>query len=131
MASYFNTAGSRVTVVELQEQIGGEIDADPAQILLHNLRKQGIEFHLATKVTRSGKGPFRWPRKTEQKRSLREGALSVGRRPSLDGLGLEDRYPTGTGRLQIDEYGRCDRSGVCGWGCYWPFYAGSYRLPRS
>ena len=114
MASYFNAAGSRVTVVELQEQIGGEIDADLAQILLHNLRKQGIEFHLATKVTAVREGAVQVATEDRTEAITAEKVLlSVGRRPSLDGLGLEKiGIQPEQGRLQIDEYGRCDRSGV-------------------
>ena len=51
MASYFNSAGANVTVVEMLPSIGGPIDSDIAGILLKNLKKKGIDFKLSCMVT--------------------------------------------------------------------------------
>ena len=51
MASYFNSAGSKVTVIEMLDHVGGYIDADISNILLKNYQKAGITFHLNSRVT--------------------------------------------------------------------------------
>jgi len=51
MASYFNSAGSKVTVIEMLDHIAGEQDTDISAILKRNYEKLGITFHLSAKVT--------------------------------------------------------------------------------
>lgn len=51
MASYFNSAGSRVTVVEMLDHIAGPTDREISDILLNNYKKKGIDFRLSAKVT--------------------------------------------------------------------------------
>lgn len=114
MATYFNAAGSKVTVVELQDRIGGEIDGEIGDILLHNLRKQGIEFKLKAKVTALQEKAVQVA--TEDRTELiaaEKILLSVGRRPLIEGLGLEriGVQPENRG-LSIDAYGRCSSPGV-------------------
>lgn len=51
MASYFNTAGSKVTVVEMMDKIAGPTDREISEILLKNYQKKGVVFNLGCKVT--------------------------------------------------------------------------------
>ncbi len=51
MASYFNSAGSRVTVIEMLDHIAGPTDREIAGILMKNYAKKGIDFRLNAKVT--------------------------------------------------------------------------------
>jgi dihydrolipoamide dehydrogenase len=51
MASYFNSAGSKVTVVEMLDKIGGPIDDEIAELLRREYEKKGITFNLGCKVT--------------------------------------------------------------------------------
>ena len=46
MASYFNSAGSSVTVIEMLGQVGGPIDADIAALLKKVTRKKGVSFKM-------------------------------------------------------------------------------------
>ena len=51
MASYFNSAGSKVTVVEMMDKIAGPTDREISEILLKNYQKKGITFNLGCAVT--------------------------------------------------------------------------------
>ena len=51
MASYFNSAGVKVTVIEMLENIAGSIDVGISDILMKNYKKKGVEFKLPCKVT--------------------------------------------------------------------------------
>jgi dihydrolipoamide dehydrogenase len=51
MASYFNSAGSKVTVVEMLDKIGGPIDDEIAELFRREYEKKGITFNLGCKVT--------------------------------------------------------------------------------
>ena len=59
MASYFNAAGSKVTVVELEAEIGGQIDTELARSSSATW-KQGIAFRLQARATAVGRGQCRW-----------------------------------------------------------------------
>ena len=56
MASYFNTAGSHVTVVEMLDHIAGPTDAEISALLLKEYQKKGIDFRLGAKVVGMEKG---------------------------------------------------------------------------
>src|SRR5919109_3939206 len=51
LGSVYARLGSRVTVVELTEQLLPGIDRDLVQVVQQTLRKRGVEIHLRTKVT--------------------------------------------------------------------------------
>ena len=48
MASYFNSAGSNVTVVEMMDKIAGPMDREISEILLKNYQKKGSPSIWAT-----------------------------------------------------------------------------------
>lgn len=50
MASYFNSAGCAVTVVEMLPNIAGANDREISEILLNSYIKKGIDFKLGAKV---------------------------------------------------------------------------------
>ncbi|MDR2657126.1 MAG: dihydrolipoyl dehydrogenase [Oscillospiraceae bacterium] len=52
MASYFRSAGSEVTVVEMLDAIGGPIDREIAQSLQKAYEKKGVKFLLNTAAVR-------------------------------------------------------------------------------
>ncbi len=90
MASYFCSAGSEVTVIEMLDSIGGPIDADIAAILKKNLVKKGISFQLGCKVTGiSDKVEYLGADGKPASLTADKVLLSIGRRPVADGLGLE------------------------------------------
>ena len=50
MASYFNSVGSKVTVIEMLPKIAGANDNEISEILLNSYTKKGIDFKLGAKV---------------------------------------------------------------------------------
>lgn len=57
MASYYNSVGSKVYVIEMMDKIAGPTDKDISNILKNNYAKRGVEFILGAKVVSvKGKG---------------------------------------------------------------------------
>ena len=52
MASYFNSAGSKVTVIEMLDSVGGPIDVDMSKLLEKNYKAKGVDFKLGCRVTK-------------------------------------------------------------------------------
>jgi len=87
MAAYFNSAGSKVTVVEMLPKIGGPIDSDISGILLKNCRQKGICFELSARLTGITENSVIYDTgETEADKVL----LSIGRKPVTEGFGLEN-----------------------------------------
>ena len=51
MASYFNSVGSQVTVIEMLDKIAGPTDREISAILQKNYEKRGVTFKLGARVT--------------------------------------------------------------------------------
>ena len=121
-ASFFNSLGTKVTVVEMAGEILGGMDGELAALLRAEYAKRGIAFHLQAKVARLEQtgGGIRvhlegdCPPCVEAERLL----LSVGRRPALQGAGLENLplERDARGYLVVDGHMRTSLSGVyaCG-----------------
>ena len=113
-ASYFNSIGTKVTVIEMLDQIGGMIDGEIAGILYKNYVKQGVDFKLGARVTKihgnsveyeTGGAGF----KAEADKIL----VAVGRRAASENLGLENiNILTERGAVVTDECGRTNIAGV-------------------
>ncbi len=90
MASYFNSAGSKVTVVEMMNKIAGPTDAEISTILMKNYEKKGICFKLGAKVTQVKPDAVVYEKdgKTEEVKADKV-LLSIGRRAFTEGIGLE------------------------------------------
>ncbi|HCX65369.1 MAG TPA: dihydrolipoyl dehydrogenase [Eubacteriaceae bacterium] len=92
MASYFNSMGSEVEVVEMASKIAGPTEEKVSEILQKNLERQGIRFHLNAKVTRFDLGTSKIQfEKNGGSQALEadQVLLSIGRKPNTQGLGLE------------------------------------------
>ncbi len=114
MASYYNSVGSKVTVVEMLNSIGGPIDEDISENLLANYKKKGIEFRLGCKVTSIGDDGVTFEDNGEKEELKAEKILlSIGRRPNIVDIGLEnlDIY-TEKGAIVTDDYLRTNIEGV-------------------
>jgi len=107
MASYYNSVGSRVTVIEMLDHIGGEIDREISQILLKNYQAKGIDFKLEAKVVSiDGNKVIYESQGQETAIEADKILLSVGRRPVTEGLGLETiGVEVENGRIKTDETG--------------------------
>ncbi|MBR3750606.1 MAG: dihydrolipoyl dehydrogenase [Clostridia bacterium] len=114
MASYFNSAGSKVTVIEMMNKIAGPTDGDISKILQKNYEKKGITFLLGAKVVEvTDKGvKYDLGGKVELVEADKV-LLSIGRRPSTAGLGLENiGVEMNRGAILTDEQGRTNVAGV-------------------
>ncbi len=114
MAAYFNAAGSKVTIIEMLDHIGGEIDREISEILLKNYKKKGVEFRLNTQVTAINKGEVEFKTGDLTGSIMADTILlSVGRRPFLSGLGIDKiGVVSEKGRIKVDEFCRTNIPGV-------------------
>jgi dihydrolipoamide dehydrogenase len=90
IASYFNSIGSQVTVIEMLDHIAGENDPELVRILQKNYEKKGVRFLLEAKVTEiKGNGVcFESGGRTDLVEADRV-LISVGRRSNTGNIGLE------------------------------------------
>lgn len=107
MASYFQTCGSQVTVIEMLDHIAGNADREICAALQKTLEKQGMVFHLDSQVTRAADGlVFFRGKDAEQSVPAAKVLLSVGRRPVIRDIGLENiGVYTERGRIVTDRQG--------------------------
>ena len=114
MASYFCSAGSQVTVVEMLDHIAGPTDNEISKILLKNYQKKGVNFILGAKVTKvsDGKVVYEKDGKTESVDADKV-LVSIGRRAHTQGIGLENvGVITERGAIVTDEYCRTSVPGI-------------------
>lgn len=89
-ASFFNSLGVKVSVIEMMPEILGAMDKETSHMLRAEYAKRGVDFYLDTKVTEV----------TDQEVILEKDAqtttietekilVCVGRKPVTDGIGLE------------------------------------------
>lgn len=98
-ASFFNSLGIKVHVIEMLPEILGNMDKELSAMLHAEYAKQGIDFHLETKVVEVKDKQVIIDKNGEQ--SAIEAAqilISTGRRPVITGLGLDS--------LNIEIYGK-------------------------
>jgi dihydrolipoamide dehydrogenase len=96
LGSVWRRLGAEVTVVEFLDRIVPGVDTEIASAFQRILRKQGVKFHLGTKVTSAtpddaGVSLTMEPVKGGAADTMRADIVlvSIGRRPYTDGLGLE------------------------------------------
>ncbi len=90
MASYFNSAGSKVTVIEMLDKIAGPTEREISEILLKNYKKAGVDFKLSCKVPAVGKDGVTYEENGILKTVAASKVLvSIGRKPFTEGIGLE------------------------------------------
>ena len=96
MGSVWRRLGSEVTVVEFLDRIVPTMDREIGAALMRALGKQGIAFRLGTKVSTASKGNADVSLTVQpaaggaaQSLSADVVLVSIGRRPHVDGLGIE------------------------------------------
>jgi dihydrolipoamide dehydrogenase len=112
LGSVWRRLGAEVTVVEFLDRILAGMDGEVAKAMERLLQKQGISFRLGTKVTgampsEAGVALTLGPAKGGPAESLAADVVlvAVGRRPHLEGLGLEAIG------VALDERGRVKTDG--------------------
>jgi dihydrolipoamide dehydrogenase len=111
LGSVWARLGSKVTVVEFLPRLLPLSDAEIAGLLLRALTKQGLTFHLNTKVTgaaaQGGKVLVQAQSHSQDMQLPGDKVLvAVGRRPYTAGLGLKEAGVTvdeKSGRVLVDE----------------------------
>ncbi|RGM31032.1 dihydrolipoyl dehydrogenase [Bacteroides sp. OM08-17BH] len=127
-ASFFNSLGVEVTVIEMLDEILGGMDKELSAMLRAEYAKRGIKFMLGTKVVSLNES-LSEERQAQVEVSYEnaEGAgsvtadkllMSVGRRPVMKGFGLENLNleKTERGSIRVDGQMRTSVPGVyaCG-----------------
>jgi dihydrolipoamide dehydrogenase len=102
LGSVWRRLGARVTVLEFLDRILPGLDADLATEAQKLFAKQGLEFHLKTKVTAARRQGKQCLVECEGIPPLTcdRVLLAVGRVPNTEGLGLESVH------IQLDKKGR-------------------------
>ena len=90
-ASIFRQLGAEVTVVEFLKECIPALDSDIAKRLRKQLEKQGVEFYMQSAVKKIAGGCVIFERKgKEQSVEADKVLMAVGRRPVVEGYGLEN-----------------------------------------
>jgi len=113
LGSVWRRLGAKVTVVEFLPRIVPSADAEMSELLRKSLTKQGLEFHLDTKVTganidKQGKVEVTAQTKDGQTLTLScdKVLVSIGRRAYTEGLGLDEAGVAAdarTGKVAVDD----------------------------
>ncbi len=114
MASYFNSAGSKVTVLEMLPNIAGAMDREISDLLCKSYTKKGIDFKLGAKVTALGKDSVTYELDGKTQEVKADCVLvSIGRRASTANIGLESiGVATERGAIVTDQFCRTNIPGV-------------------
>lgn len=91
-ASFFNSLGTKVTVVEMLPEILGNMDGELSKMLREDLAKKGVTFHISAKVVEVTNEKVIV--ETNEGETIEVDAekllLSTGRIPSTKNFGLEN-----------------------------------------
>ncbi|MBO4444395.1 MAG: dihydrolipoyl dehydrogenase [Bacteroidaceae bacterium] len=111
-ASFFNSLGSKVTVVEMLPEILGGLDGEISAMLRSIYTKKGISFNLRCKVVgiekegEMGVVVYEDPEGNVQRVAGNKILLSVGRRANIKGFGLENLGVAAERGIKVDEHMR-------------------------
>ncbi len=109
LGSVWLRLGAKVTVVEMLEQMLPTTDQEVTAALLKSLQKQGMTIHAGTKVTGmeqdEQKVTLKLAGKVEQTLTCDKVLVAAGRKPCLEGLGLDEAGVTldETKRILVDD----------------------------
>jgi dihydrolipoamide dehydrogenase len=91
MASYYNSAGSKVTVLEMLPYIAGNTDREISNLLKAEYEAKGVTFLLGCKVTELSDAAVTYEKDGKAESVKADKILvSIGRRPVINGFGLEN-----------------------------------------
>lgn len=114
MASYFNSVGSKVYVVEMMDHIAGAVDREISTMLQKDYAARGVEFILGARVTSIKNNAVTYEKDGKSVALPCDYALvSIGRRPRTAGLGCENiGLKLERGAVVTNEYGKTNVPGV-------------------
>jgi dihydrolipoamide dehydrogenase len=114
-ASFYNSLGTKVTVVEMLPEILGGLDKELSAMLRGIYAKKGVEFNLSCKVTKIDGNVVTYvdAENNEHTVSGDKILVSVGRRPVTTGFGLETLgVEMNRGGIKVDNKMRTNVPGV-------------------
>ena len=105
-ASFYNSLGIPVTVIEMQSEILGGMDREIAGMLRGIYAKRGVKFCMECKVTRIDGGCVYYTDKegNEMQAEGEKILMSVGRKPVTSGFGLENIEVTVERGIKVNEF---------------------------
>ena len=114
MASYFNSTGAKVYVVEMLDHIAGATDREISSMLEKEYRARGVEFILGARVTSIKDKAVTYEKDGKSVKLPCDYALvSIGRRARTAGLGCENiGLKLERGAIVTNEYGKTNVPGV-------------------
>ena len=114
MASYFNSVGSKVYVVEMMNNIAGPVDREISSLLQKEYAARGVEFILGARVTSIKDKAVTFEKDGKSESLPCDYALvSIGRRARTAGIGCENiGLRLERGAIVTDEYGKTNVPGV-------------------
>lgn len=116
LGSVWRRLGAKVTILEYLDRILLGIDGEIAAEAKRLFEKQGLEFHLGTKVTRAHVKDGQCIVESEGHPALScdRVLLAVGRTPNTTGLGLENVgiKPNRRGFIEVDEHFRTSAENI-------------------
>ena len=114
MASYFNSVGAKVYVVEMLNKVAGPIDNEISAMLQKEYAAKGVEFILGAKVTSIKNNAVTYEKDGKLTEIKSDYALvSIGRRARTQGLGLENiGVMLERGAIVTNEFGKTNVPGV-------------------
>ena len=114
-ASFYNSLGTKVTVVEMLPEILNGLDKELSAMLRDIYAKKGVEFNLSCKVTKIDGNVVTYvdAENNEHTVSGDKILVSVGRRPVTAGFGLENLgVELNRGGIKVDNKMRTNVPGV-------------------
>lgn len=119
LGSVWARLGSKVEVIEFLPNIAPTFDKDVSKMAERLFKKQGLNFHLKTKVTglKKEKGKNILTAEKDGKEIVFEAdkvLVAVGRKPYTDRLGLETAgiETDDKGRIPVDKYFKTSADGI-------------------
>ncbi len=114
MASYFNSVGSKVYVLEMLDHIAGATDGDISKMLQKEYAARGVEFILGAKVTSIKDKAVSYEKDGKVAKIDCDYALvSIGRRARTAGIGCENiGLKLERGAIVTNEFGKTNVPGV-------------------
>ena len=104
-ASFYNSLGSHVTVIEMLPEILGGIDKDISSMIRDIYAKRGVKFNLSCEVASINKNEVTFvdAKGLSSTVSTDKILISVGRRPVISGFGVENLgVETVNGAIKVD-----------------------------
>lgn len=114
-ANFYNMLGTKVTVIELQDRILPQEDAEISALALKDFKKQGIEFHLSSSV--AGMTPKEDCVEVKLSNATTQNVdavlVAVGVVGNTDGLNLENiGVQTDKNHVVINEWCQTSQKGI-------------------